>query len=444
VDEAINSRNESLNDGEKLKPINVQEQIGLIIQSLKVNGKTKLAEEIQQKLDGNQPPLTLLLDEVGGITGLIGIDFKKEFLEQLPHDNESMGDFAKNLVDQAIGRVLSFIGVYGLTSLGLGKALTMGQKQDDKKKKKDDELAMQSDPIVDFFEQLIFIALGTWAGHGFGSKMNLGKNGIRAAMAFGAALGFGAAELMSNGFRFIYNKFRAMLPEDKKDSLVIKTGFQLAMVSLGAFLIYTKGVLGKFWKFSAAMKDPSMRPTSNLIAGGLMTPSNWLVDTASIFTVPKYKAGFTQTTFGIRAPEGENLAEQMGNVIVNSGKSPYKTIINSIEDNQTKIEEIKKHNPLVGNVIGLLTRISDVFAGFPLVQQMAEHEEFKGDAVLPLNLEYFARGTGDIVIKLFNKVIICGIGSVLGFPLLYLYNLIKSKFKKDDDKKAEVTSPEPA
>lgn len=436
VDHAIEQRNQGKSDGDKIGSLDVKTQIKFFIDLLKTQGKSETADLMQKRMDSGEPPMSILFDKINGYTELVGVDFKRELLEQLPHNQETFGNFIQSLGDQIVGRVLSFIGGYGVFSVAVSKALTLGAKTDDKKKQ--DDMAMQNDPLMDFVEEMILMGLGAWAGHGLGAKFKLGKNGLRAMMAGGAALGFGAAEFMSNGIRFIYDKIRAMLPKDQKDSLLVKTGFQLAMGSLVAWLFYLKASVGKLSKFTASMKDASLRPTANMIAGGFMTGSNQVVEFASSLAIPNYKANVLNAICGVRLPEGASNEEKILAGATNAGKSPFKTINDTIDKNNKMLEDVKEHNLLIGKIAEVLTKISDTFAGFPLIQKMAREHE---DGFVPLNTEYFARGAGDILIKMFNKVIICGIGSLIFFPFVYLYNLIQKQFKKDDkDKSTQQTN----
>jgi|688.fasta_scaffold01786_25 hypothetical protein len=409
-----------------------------LIHGLEANGNTKAAQKLRERIKSHEPLLPDLLDEINDLTGLIGINFKEELLNQLPHNQETFGNFFKDLSNQAVGRILSFAGAYGLTTYAASQLMVLSNKEDkaNKAKNKKDDSIMESDPLLDFFEQVFLMGMGAWFGHGAGTKLKLGKTGLRFFMGLGAIAGFGSAELMSNGIRFIYNKFREMLPEDKKDSIALKTAFDLGIGALIAWLIYTKGVLLKFGKFSGAMTNPSLRPTSNAIAGGLMMSSNQIVECASL-SLPNKPIDSLGATWGIRTPEGSTHVEQAANMALNAGKSPYQTLNDSIKYNHEKLQQIKEKAPVIGRIAESLTKVFDIFAGFPLVQKMAEKHE---NGFVPLNAEYWARGTGDIVIKLFNKIIVCGIFAIPAYPFVYLYNLLVSKFGKDKDKEVKVQS----
>ncbi|MDJ0625462.1 MAG: hypothetical protein QNJ31_03750 [Candidatus Caenarcaniphilales bacterium] len=390
---------------------------------LVARGDTKQAEELAGRIKNNKPIYEGSLEHFQNFGKTFGIDIEKHVREKLPYDKASLNKLTTRMIDHGVGRLSAFLGIYFILSSILGKISEQkAHKKDDvhnKDKKDDHKLPKHS--IADFIEEIILVILGGWLGSSVAGKLKLPIIGKRLAIGLGALGGFGLAEIFSNTLRFVYRKAKAMLPEDKRDSPFYKTLLDLALGSFVIWIFYIKAVLVKLKKFTGAINSKGLRPLANSVVWGLMWPQNYLIDLAAEMTnapVNKHVLDLNNTkTMGMKFGNPADIA-------IKSGQNPYERLNQAMEANKERIKIIEERSPIIGKFLRMGNSVLNLFSGFPLLQQQAK----SNNGIPKLGPEYGARAIGDVGIKAANKVLILAGGSLLAFPLVYLFNWVKAQF----------------
>jgi|GEM_PF-4357358 len=185
-------------------------------------------------------------------------------------------------------------GVIEKKSPDQSKAIDLKKSNKKQAKQKKDSVTLQEEKIkgkqnfvFQFIENAFFAFLGGFLGseisHGFKLK---GAPRLALISAF-SFLGLMALGGFNKFTEWLYDKFKSMFPKKQRDTVWLKTLFEMSIVTIVTFLLYLKVLFAKTMKLSMGVwtGDRKMIMAGNLAAGGLSLPSEIMMNLANLTVV---------------------------------------------------------------------------------------------------------------------------------------------------------------